>query len=190
MSAQDEREALTSSPALYDRARRLLRESPDRLPPERDYHFPTLPGSDGSEEPDEPVLTRAAAEAAVRAALTPLPSDVATLHHRLVHLVLPKRQLWVIRSAVQALPLPGADQEAARALARELVRTGTTVTAVSVGIALLGRVGEPKDEPPLSLLGVFPSSPGSQWQPSTGSTARALPQPGSPRPAIGRSCVR
>ncbi len=155
MSAQDEREALTGPPSIYDQARRLLRESPDRLPPERDYRFPTPPGSGESEGSDGPVLTRAAAKDAVRAALIPLPPDAATLHRRLASLALPSRPLWVVRSAVQALPLSGEDQDAARTLARELVRTGTTVTAVLVGLALLGRVGEPVDEPQLSLLGVF-----------------------------------
>ncbi|MFE0459423.1 hypothetical protein ACFW1A_09205 [Kitasatospora sp. NPDC058965] len=155
MSAQDERAALTGSPTIYFQARRLLRQSPERLPPARGYRFPEPSRTGGATAPDEPVLGRDAAVAAVRSALTPLPADAATLHRRLAALALPNRQLWVIRSAVQALPLPEAEHAHARALARQLIRIGTTVTAVGVGLALLGRVGEWGDRTSIAIFGVF-----------------------------------
>ncbi|MGF1428998.1 hypothetical protein [Kitasatospora sp. LaBMicrA B282] len=171
MSAPEERAALTSSPALYDspapsgspalydRARRLLREWPDRLPPTSLYRLPEAPSTadPGVTAPDDgsPPLDRAAAEAAVLAALTPLPPDAATLYRQLDRLGLRRRHRRAIRAAVEALPLPDEAQHAARSLARALVTAGTTVPAVSVGLALLGRVGTTEDALPLQLLGVF-----------------------------------
>ncbi|QLE76391.1 hypothetical protein FGW37_29085 [Streptomyces rectiverticillatus] len=64
-------------------------------------------------------------------------------------------QVSHLRDAVAELPLENA--AAARALGRHLVRTGTSAPAVSVGIDLLARLGEPEDIPCLTVLGLFRS---------------------------------
>lgn len=58
-----------------------------------------------------------------------------------------------VRAAVAHLPLE--DRTAALALARRLVRHGTSVAAVSVGIGLLARLGAPEDVPYLRVLGLL-----------------------------------
>ncbi|MFC9249484.1 hypothetical protein ACFT7S_37190 [Streptomyces sp. NPDC057136] len=92
--------------------------------------------------------------AAVQDALNPLPCDSATVHRRLERLGVRDRNVHVIRSAVSSVPLPDERREAARSLARELTRSGTTVPAVTVGLYLLVRLGEPEDIPYLSVLGL------------------------------------
>ncbi|WP_326570529.1 hypothetical protein OIE69_04015 [Actinacidiphila glaucinigra] len=149
MSAREERDALTLPPALYDRALHLLRESPDGLPPRRGHSLP------GKAESAGPHLTRDEVRAAVRAALDPLPDDSPTLHHRFARLGVRDSHRHLIRSAVEELPLPEEERDTARALARQLTRTGTTAPAVTAGIALLIRVGESEDVPHLAALGVF-----------------------------------
>nr|WP_206325060.1 MULTISPECIES: hypothetical protein [unclassified Streptomyces] len=52
-----------------------------------------------------------------------------------------------------AAALDPADPAAARALARRLVRDGTTVHGVAAGLGLLTRLGEPEDVPYLRALG-------------------------------------
>lgn len=101
--------------------------------------------------PDTGGLSRKELTAAVRDALTPLPGDAATVHRRLA-LRDPHRYTNMIRLAVDALPLPDGERQAVRALARELTRTGTTVPAVTVGLYLLVRLGEPEDIPCLCAL--------------------------------------
>ncbi|MGW4890786.1 hypothetical protein ACWEQL_00740 [Kitasatospora sp. NPDC004240] len=160
MSAQEERDALDlppAPPALYDHARALLRECPDGLPPRRglsvrrrDAAREPLP--DGS-PPGEP-LTREAAGDALRQALDPLPDDSAELHRRFARLGIDLTHRRYVRSAVLALPLPDGQRAAALALARQLTRTGTTVPAVTAGLALLIRLGEPEDVPYLRVLGL------------------------------------
>ncbi|MEU6328786.1 hypothetical protein ABZ851_16135 [Streptomyces sp. NPDC047049] len=61
----------------------------------------------------------------------------------------------LIQSAVAGLPLPAGQQDAARSLARQLTRTGTTVPAVTAGLALLTRLGTSEDIPYLSVLGLL-----------------------------------
>ncbi|MEV0578193.1 hypothetical protein [Streptomyces sp. NPDC050392] len=46
-------------------------------------------------------------------------------------------------------------EDRARALGRRLARTGTTPTAVCVGLGLLARLGEPEDVPLLEVLGAL-----------------------------------
>ncbi|MER6047751.1 hypothetical protein ABT168_09840 [Streptomyces sp. NPDC001793] len=149
MSAQEERDARTLPPALYDHALRLLRESPDGVPPRRGYSLPQQP------EPNEGALLWEEAEIAIRQALNPLPVDSTTLHHRFARLGIRGRHAPLIRSAVAGLPLPAGQQDAARSLGRQLTRTGTTVPAVTVGLALLIRLGEHEDIPYLSTLGLL-----------------------------------
>lgn len=149
MSAQEERDALTLPLALYDRALRLLRESPDGVPRRRGYSLP------GKPEPSEAPLSPQEAETAIREALNPLPDDSATLHRRFAQLGIRDRHTYLIRSAVADLPLPTGQRDAARSLGRQLTRTGTTVPAVTAGLALLIRLGEPEDVPHLSVLGLL-----------------------------------
>jgi hypothetical protein len=149
VSAQEERDALTFPHALYDHALRVLRESPDGVPPRRGYSLPQEPG------PGDALPSRDEAENAVREALSPLPDDSATLHRRFARLGIGDRHKHLIRSAVSQLPLQAGQHDAARSLGRQLTRTGTTVSAVTAGLALLIRLGESEDVPYLSALGLF-----------------------------------
>lgn len=149
MSAQEERDALTLPPALYDQALHVLRDSPDGVPPLRGFSISQQP------EPSEVPLSREQARSAIRDALNPLPDDSATLHRRFARLGMDRRHMHLIRSAVADLPLPDDQREAARSLGRQLTRTGTTGPAVTAGLALLIRLGEPEDIPYLSVLGLF-----------------------------------
>ncbi|MFF1707142.1 hypothetical protein [Streptomyces sp. NPDC058252] len=149
MSAQEERDALTLPPALYDHALHLLRQSPDGVPPRRGFPLSQRP------EPSEVPLSREEAQSAIREALNDLPDDSATLHRRFAPLGMGRRNMHLIRSAVANLPLPDDQREAARSLGRRLTRTGTTGPAVTAGLALLIRLGEPEDIPCLSVLGLF-----------------------------------
>lgn len=151
MSAQEERNALTLPPALYDYALHLLQESPDGAPPRRGFPLPQQP------EPAESPLSLEASQNAVRDALNPLPDDSATLHRHFARLGIRDchMHLTLIRSAVAGLPLPTEQRDAARSLARQLTRTGTTPPAVAAGLALLTRLGTPEDIPYLSVLGLL-----------------------------------
>ncbi|WP_330456496.1 hypothetical protein OIB37_06090 [Streptomyces sp. NBC_00820] len=149
MSAQEERGALTPPTALYDHALRLLRASPDGVPPQRGYSPPRKAAAG-----DDP-LSHEEAKSAVHAALSPLPDDSDTLRRRFERLGIQDRHRHLIRSAVAALPLPAEQVDAARTLGRRLVRTGTTTSTVTAGIALLGRLGGPEDVPYLRVLGLF-----------------------------------
>ncbi|WP_405964272.1 hypothetical protein OG713_27195 [Streptomyces sp. NBC_00723] len=155
-------------PALYDQVRRLRQESPDGLPPGRGFDLPAdLPAELGTDspadlpsEPPETGLSRREMAGVVREALNPLPEDPATLHRRFAELGVRGRHRNLIRSAVAALPLPADEHATARALARQLTRTGSTVPAVTAGLALLTRLGEPEDVPYLSTLGLVRSLTG------------------------------
>ncbi|WP_329192387.1 MULTISPECIES: hypothetical protein [unclassified Streptomyces] len=149
MSAQEERNALTLPPALYDQALHLLRESPDGVPPPRGFSLPREPAADGGP------LAREEAANAVREALRPLPDGLSGLHRRFVRLGIRAGHGRQIRSAVAEMPLPAEQLDAARALGRQLTRSGTTVATVTAGVALLRRCGEPEDVPYLSVLGLF-----------------------------------
>ncbi|MGP3633592.1 hypothetical protein ACTU45_09515 [Streptomyces sp. 24-1644] len=149
MSAQEERDALALPLALHDRALLLLREAPHGVPARRGFVL-SQPS-----RPDKDQLSRKELAAAVRETLNPLPCDSATVHRRLDQLGVRLRSANVIRLAVATLPLPDGEREAARALARELTRSGTTAPAVTVGLYLLVRLGEPEDIPYLSVLGLF-----------------------------------
>ncbi|MEV6330067.1 hypothetical protein [Streptomyces sp. NPDC051909] len=154
MSAQDERGALTDRPSLYAYALSLIEAGPREGPASgaviRRQGFP-LP--DEPPLPNGPRLRGKNGFAAVRAALGPLlagpdtPEAAEEIHRRLTEL--PMHNGPVV-GAVLAMPLD--DPAAARALARRLVRTGTHSTPVSVGLALLRRLGEPEDIPVLRAL--------------------------------------
>lgn len=137
MSAQEERTALTSRPSLYECA---LRAPEDALP-------------DEPPEPEGPGLRGRKAAAAVRASLGPLlagpdtPAALDELHRRLAELPVRTGPLVAV-----ALSLPLDDEAAARAIGRRLVRTGTARRSVSLGLALLRRLGEPEDVPYLEVL--------------------------------------
>ena len=153
MSPQEERDALVPPLALHDRALRLLHEDPDGAPARRGFTLSEK--SSGTSRTDETRLPRKELAAAVRDALNPLPGDSAAVHRRLDRLGVRNGYVYMIQSAVTALPLPDEQREAARALARELIRTGTTVPAVTVGLYLLIRLGEPEDIAPVFALALF-----------------------------------
>ncbi|MFJ9548482.1 hypothetical protein [Streptomyces erythrochromogenes] len=152
MSAREERPALTSrTTPLYDYA--LFRHGiePDARIPRRGYPLP-----DGPPEPSRADLTWQQAQTEVTDALSPLLADpdpvraADAVHRRAADLAMPHRTL---RAHTARLAL--ADEGAARRTARQLVRTGTDVAAVGVGMALLIRLGEPEDVPCLKTLGML-----------------------------------
>ncbi len=137
-------------PSLYAYALRLHESQPEGRLPHGGYPLPNQP-------PQKPGrLGWREAHARVRETLTPLLSDPDTVHaadevHRKLHeLAVRDRH---IQGAMTDLPLE--DPAAARALGRHLTRTGTSALAVNVGIALLGRLGEPEDVPYLKILGML-----------------------------------
>lgn len=149
MSAAEERSALTPRPSLYEYALRLHRAEPDGRLPKGGYPLPDPPRQRGS-------LGWTEAQAAIGEALAPLLTDPGTVraadevHLRLHELDVLDRH---IRTAVAKLPLE--DEATARALGRRLSRTGTSTQAVSVGLGLLARLGEPEDVPYLKVLGLL-----------------------------------
>ncbi|MFF7726596.1 hypothetical protein [Streptomyces sp. NPDC008001] len=107
------------------------------------------PGRPGS-------VDRAEARAAATDAIVPLLTEPDTVRaadevHRRLHEL--GAGVSHVRHALAELPLK--DEAAARALGRCLVRTGTSAPAVSVGLGLLARLGEPEDVPCLKVLGLF-----------------------------------
>lgn len=151
MSSRDERTTLTPGTSLYDYA--LFRQGIDA-----DGPFPRRghPLPDGPPEPSRIGLTWAQAGDEVAAALTPLLADpdpvraAEAVHLAADALRMPYRTL---RAHVGRLPLK--DEAAARRTARRLTRTGTSTAAVSIGLALLIRLGEPEDVPHLKILGLL-----------------------------------
>ncbi|MFE1901094.1 hypothetical protein [Streptomyces yangpuensis] len=152
MSAREERQALTSrTTSLHDYA--LFRHGiePDGRIPRRGYPLP-----DGPPEPSRADLTWQQAQAEITDALSPLLADpdpvraADAVHRRVSDLAMPHRTL---RAHTARLAL--TDEAAARLTARQLVRTGTDVAAVGVGMALLIRLGEPEDVPCLRTLGML-----------------------------------
>ncbi|MEU7015762.1 hypothetical protein [Streptomyces sp. NPDC046385] len=166
MSAPEERRPLTSRTSLlslhaYARAR--LDAEPEGRLPEGCYPPPehALPPDDaGPSDRAAPLRHREAVDA-VHEALDPLlvppgpasggdPGTTAeVVRHRLARLPVSGRS---VASAVADLPL--ADEPAARALGRHLVRTAPDLASAHVGIALLARLGEPADVPYLRVLGL------------------------------------
>lgn len=152
MSPRDERPPLTPGSSLYDYALFVQGIEPDAPFPRRGHPLP--PGA--PPEPSRKGLTWAGARDQVAAALAPPLADpdpvraAEAVHLRADALRMPYRTL---RAHVQRLPL--TDEAAARRTARRLVRTGTTTAAVSVGLALLVRLGEPEDVPCLKVLGLL-----------------------------------
>ncbi|MFB6620623.1 hypothetical protein ACFCV9_41475 [Streptomyces sp. NPDC056367] len=151
MSAREERAALTPGTSLYDYALFLRGIEPDGRIPRKGYPLP-----DGPPEPGPRDLTWHQAQAVVTDTLTPLLADpdpvraAEAVHRRVADLAMSPRTL---RAHTTRLAL--ADEDAARRTARQLVRTGTHVTAVGVGMALLIRLGEPEDVPWLKALGML-----------------------------------
>lgn len=172
-----------SHPSLYAYARARLDAEPDGQlpagcypPPERASSPDTAGPPDGAGSPDdagppvgagpsdtaEPPDTSAPppfreAVAAVQEALGPLLASPGTeldttaeaVRRRLAELRVHGRS---VAAAVAGLPL--ADEPAARALGRHLVRTGPDMASVHAGLALLRRLGEPQDVPDLRVLGL------------------------------------
>ncbi|MFD7263790.1 hypothetical protein [Streptomyces sp. NPDC059874] len=152
MSARDERPPLTTGPSLYDYA--LFRHG---IEPEERIPFNGYPLPDGHPpEPSPPRLRWQEAHRKVTAALVPLLGDpdpvraAEAVHRQTVALAMPHRTL---RAHVARL-VP-EDGDAARRTARHLVRTGTSAAAVTVGMALLIRLGEAEDVPHLKALGML-----------------------------------
>ncbi|MFD5325240.1 hypothetical protein [Streptomyces sp. NPDC127092] len=149
MSALEERGALTSRPSLYAYVLGLLAAEPDGRPPVGGYPPPDEP----SAPPGAVRLRGKKAFTAVRSALGPLLSGpdtrtaVEAVERRLAGLPVP---VGALVGAVLSLPLD--DEAAARALGRRLVLTGRESRSVSVGLALMRRLGEPEDVPSLRTI--------------------------------------
>ncbi|GGY07045.1 hypothetical protein [Streptomyces hiroshimensis] len=163
MSTQEERSALTPRTSLYAYALRLHDAEPDGSLPRGGYRLPdpdpapaTTPPT-ATAPPQRPgSIDRAEAQAAATDAVIPLLTEPDTVRaadevHRRLHAL--GVGVSHVRHAFTELPLE--DEAAARALGRRLVRTGTSAPAVSVGLGLLTRLGEPEDVPYLKVLGLF-----------------------------------
>ncbi|MFJ9692415.1 hypothetical protein [Kitasatospora sp. NPDC101183] len=144
MSARAERRGRS----LHDRALGRLRADPTAVPPPRGYRLPDEP------EPGE-APPWADVDGLVLGALTPLPADAATLLRRFALLGLTGLHTYRIAAVIARLPLSEDRLATARALGRQLTRTGTTRVGVGAGLALLARVGEPEDVPYLAVLGLY-----------------------------------
>ncbi|MEU9125548.1 hypothetical protein AB0C96_37945 [Streptomyces sp. NPDC048506] len=151
MSAQEERRALAPRQSLYDYALQLHRAEPDGRLPQGGYPLPDLPPRQG-----EGNLGWTETQVAVPEAIVPLLTEpdttraAAQVHRRLC--ALGARDRYVRRVTAE---LPVADETTARALGRRLTRAGTSTAAVTVGIGLLARLGEPEDVPYLKVLGLL-----------------------------------
>ncbi|WP_328481830.1 hypothetical protein OHS71_26475 [Streptomyces sp. NBC_00377] len=166
--------------ALYDQVLSLRKASPDGLPPGHGFDLPaelrpdtptdrrverrTGLRDDLTSQPPKTPLSRRETADAIREALDPLPADADTLHRRFAALGVRGRHRNLIWAAVAAMPLPADEHDTARALARQLSRTGSTVPAVTAGLALLTRLGESEDAPYLSTLGLLRSLTGPAVQ--------------------------
>ncbi len=151
MSVRDERMALTPGTSLYDYALFLQGINPDGPFPRRGHPLPGRPP-----EPSRGDLTWSQARDEVAAALTPLLADPDPVRAaEAVHLAADALRMpyGTLRAQVGRLPL--ADEASARRTARRLTRTGTSTAAVSVGLALLIRLGEAEDVPFLKALGLL-----------------------------------
>ncbi|TDU80689.1 hypothetical protein [Streptomyces sp. KS 21] len=152
MSARDERAALTPGTSLHDHA--LFRHG---IEPDGRIPFDGYPLPDG--HPPENFRNRlrwSGAHEKVTAALVPLLADpdpvraAEAVHLQVATLAIPHGTL---RGHVVRLVL--ADEDAARRTARHLVHNGTSAAAVTVGMALLIRLGEAEDVPHLKALGML-----------------------------------
>ncbi|MGW0119455.1 hypothetical protein [Streptomyces sp. NPDC003327] len=149
MSAPHERTPL----ALHAYVGRLRAAAPEAPPPPGGHPLPDTarpPRTCGA------VLPYREARAAVADLLIPLlaapdPAAAAVEAERALAATGLREQIVFPAAAALAPP----DATAARALGRALVRTGTTVQAVSAGLGLLVRHGEPEDVPYLSALGLL-----------------------------------
>ncbi|WP_405921507.1 hypothetical protein [Streptomyces sp. NBC_00122] len=153
MTVRDEREPLDPrTTSLYDYALFRIGIEPEGRVPRRGHPLPEGPPP----APDRPHPTWERARAEVSAALAPLLADpdpvraAEAVHRRAGELGMPLR---TVRAHTARLDLP--DEDAARATARQLTRTGSTAAAVGIGIALLIRLGEPEDVPVLKALGTL-----------------------------------
>ncbi|GAA4896293.1 hypothetical protein ACFPM3_15885 [Streptomyces coeruleoprunus] len=150
MSAPDERVALHPRPSLYTYALRLRRAEPDGLLPKGGYPLPDPPPRRRGR------LGWQAARTALGDLVPPLltaPDPVRAadeLHRRLDELGAYDSH---VQRAVAELPLE--DEATARAVARRLVRVGSSTAAVTAGLALLARVGERQDVRCLMAIGLL-----------------------------------
>lgn len=137
-------------PSLYAYALRLYQSQPEGRLPHGGCPLPNQPSQKSGG------LGWREAHASVREALAPLLSAPDTvraaeeIHRKLHELAIRDRH---IQGAMTDLPL--GDPAAARAIGRHLTRTGTSTLTVNVGIALLGRLGEPEDVHYLKILGLL-----------------------------------
>ncbi|MEU9860781.1 hypothetical protein AB0D99_07895 [Streptomyces sp. NPDC047971] len=177
MSAPDEREALTARPSLYAYALRLSRAEPDGRLPEHGYPSPERPLRPLSPN-DRRNARRIAADT-----ITPFLTDpdavraAGEVERRLDELGVRDHH---VRWALTDLPLE--NEATARALGRRLTRTCTGGAAMSLGLGLLDRLGEPEDIPYLRTIGLL--------RDFTGYAVRALEPLDRPAAALVRLAVR
>ncbi|MFJ7628460.1 hypothetical protein ACIQZN_18400 [Streptomyces sp. NPDC097595] len=155
MSAPEERGALTPRPSsLYACALRVEQAEPegpwclaDAAPPVPRRVPSNRARRDFTRTRDE--LTRLLGPLLV----APDPVEAAEEAHRRLDALDPPVRHRTLRLLVAGMPVE--NEERARALARVLVRTGTSCSAVSTGLALLAELGEPQDVPYLRTLGLL-----------------------------------
>ncbi|MGW2471452.1 hypothetical protein [Streptomyces sp. NPDC001665] len=85
--------------------------------------------------------------------VAPDPVEAAEEVHRRLDALDPPVRHRTLRLLVAGLPVE--NEERARVLARVLVRTGTSCSAVCIGLALLTKLGGPQDVPCIRTLGLL-----------------------------------
>lgn len=156
MSAPHERP--TPAPSLYAYATSLRDAAPGPLPPQGGLPLPGTarpPYGEGAPPPYR--QAREIVSRLLRARLAAPGTERAAAETERALVATRVREQLVFPTAASLDP---ADPVAARALARRLVREGTTLHGVAAGLGLLTRLGEPEDVPYLRALGwledVFP----------------------------------
>ncbi|MFH8255820.1 hypothetical protein [Streptomyces roseolus] len=149
MSAPHRRPA--PAPSLYAYARSLRDATPGSPPPRGGL---PLPGTarpaygEGARPPYK--KAREIVTGLLHAGLAEPDADRAAAETERALVATRVREQLVLPTAAALVP---ADPPAARALARRLVRAGTTVHGVAAGLGLLTRLGTPEDVPYLRTLG-------------------------------------
>ncbi|MFB7511692.1 hypothetical protein [Streptomyces sp. NPDC056144] len=155
MSATHERPTL--APSLYAYARDLRNAAPDAPLPDGGYALPEKARRRGRRREG---LTWREACAAVTGALAPLIADPDTgragawAPRSLASTGAAARTVYRAVATWPALDEP-ASRTRARAFGRHLTRYGTDLLAVTAGLGILSRLGEPEDVPYLRTLGLL-----------------------------------
>ncbi|MEU3606639.1 hypothetical protein AB0E83_14525 [Streptomyces sp. NPDC035033] len=143
----------TPAPSLHAYALGLGAAAPGAVPPPGGHPLPDTARPSGGARPRPPHReARATVARLLLAGATGADTDRAAAETERALVACGVREHLVFHSAAALDP---GDPAAARALARRLVRGGTTVHGVAAGLGLLVRLGEPEDVPYLRALGAL-----------------------------------